>query len=145
MLPRIRISVISSFSFKYKPYFKALYDPGNNIYSTDEVPFPQGYEYIKDIVRHIHIKDAVKIDGKAVGAAVGKGLVNYVGLFEELNKYGYVGDVMLETHYRPCSKLPEETLKNPKGSAISRNGYEASKECMINLKKIIDDIGREKS
>lgn len=123
-----------------KPYFKALYDPGNNIYSTDEIPFPQGYEYIKDILCHIHIKDAVKKDGKAVGAAVGEGLVDYEGLFKELKRIGYDKDIMLETHYRPHSELSEDTLKNPKGSAISENGYEASKECIINLKKIIDSV-----
>lgn len=123
-----------------KPYFKALYDPGNNIYSTDEIPFPDGYEQIKDIFWHIHIKDAVKTDGKAVGAAVGKGLVDYVGLFKELKRIGYDKDVMLETHYRPHAGLSEEILKNPKGSAISENGYEASRECIMNLKKIIDSI-----
>lgn len=123
-----------------KPYFKALYDPGNNIYATDEIPYPDGYEQIKDILCHVHIKDAVKIDGKAVGVAVGEGLVDYNGLFAELKKAEYDGDVMLETHYRPNTELSEETLKNPKGSAISENGYEASRECMINLKKIIENV-----
>lgn len=126
-------------SFFNKPYFKALYDPGNNIYATDEVPYPDGYNLIKDMLYHVHIKDAVKKDGKAEGVAVGKGLVDYKGLFKELKNSGYDKDVMLETHYRPNSKLSEDTLKNPKGSAISENGYEASKECIINLKKIIEE------
>jgi NADPH-dependent 2,4-dienoyl-CoA reductase/sulfur reductase-like enzyme len=30
-----------------RPYFKALYDPGNNIYATDEIPYPDGYLAIK--------------------------------------------------------------------------------------------------
>lgn len=121
-----------------KPYFKALYDPGNNIYSTDEVPFPEGYEEIQDSLCHIHIKDAVRINGTAVGVAVGDGAVDYAGLFRRLFADGYSGDVMLETHYRPRAALSEETLKNPKGSAISENGYEASRECIIKLKKIIE-------
>lgn len=123
-----------------KPYFKALYDPGNNIYATDEIPFPDGYEKIKNCIEHIHIKDAVITDGKAEGVAVGEGLVDYVGLFKELKKSGYDKDIMLETHYRKAGKLSETTLKNPKGSAISENGYEASAECMENLKKIIASV-----
>lgn len=123
-----------------KPYFKALYDPGNNIYSTDEIPFPDGYEQIKDVLCHIHIKDAVKNGESAIGTAVGEGSVDYIGLFKELKRIEYDKDIMLETHYRPNSRLSEDTLKNPKGSAISVNGYEASRECIINLKKIIADI-----
>ena len=123
-----------------KPYFKALYDPGNNIYCTDEVPYPDGFSYIKDIFCHVHIKDAVKKDGKAEGECIGKGLVDYVGLFKELHRMKYKGDVMLETHYRLPGNdtLSEQTLANPKGSAISENGYEASCVCMKELKKIIE-------
>ena len=122
-----------------KHYFKALYDPGNNIYSTDENPYPDGFEFIKDVFCHIHIKDAIITPDGAVGECVGKGLVDYKGLFKHLHKIGYSGDVMLETHYRipGTEKLNDATLVNPKGSAISDNGYEASCVCMEKLKEII--------
>ena len=121
------------------PNLKALYDPGNNIYSTTEIPYPDGYEYLKKHLCHIHIKDAVIKDGKAYGARVGEGLVDYNSLFSRLKKDGYTGDVMLETHYRPEQALSDDTLKNPKGSAISQNGYEASELCIVSLKKIIEE------
>ena len=132
--------IASLVKYVNKPYFKGLYDPGNNIYATDEIPFPDGYEKIKNCLEHIHIKDAVLVDGKADGVAVGEGLVDYKGLFTELKRIGYNKDVMLETHYRKAGKLSEATLKNPKGSAISENGYEASAECMENLKKILVSV-----
>lgn len=123
-----------------KPYFKALYDPGNNIYCTEEIPYPDGFGYIKDIFCHVHIKDAIKTPDGVAGECVGKGLVDYNGLFKHLHKIGYNGDVMLETHYRipGTQKLNDATLANPKGSAISENGYEASCVCMTELKKIVE-------
>lgn len=122
-----------------KPYFKVLYDPGNNIYCTDEVPYPDGYEMIKDIMCHVHIKDAVKEGNTGRGVAVGEGEVKFKELFARLKADGYDGEVMLETHYRPEGekKLSHATLLQPKGSAISEGGYGASYECMTNLKKII--------
>lgn len=123
------------------PNFKALYDPGNNIYATDEIPYPDGYEEISDVIHHIHIKDAVLDENKKpVGVAVGKGLVDYKGLFKKLKEISYNGDIMLETHYRPSGKLDEITLKNPKGSSISAGGYLPSCECMENLLEIINEI-----
>jgi len=122
-----------------KPYFKALYDPGNNIYCTEEIPYPDGFEFIKDVFCHVHIKDAVRTPGGTIGECVGKGSVNYDGLFKRLHTIGYDGDVMLETHYRipGTVKIDDATLANPKGSAISENGYEASCICMEQLKEIV--------
>jgi len=122
-----------------KPYFKALYDPGNNIYCTEEIPYPDGFEFIKDVFCHVHIKDAVRTPDGTIGECVGKGSVNYEGLFKRLHTIGYDGDIMLETHYRipGTVKIDDATLANPKGSAISENGYEASCICMEQLKEIV--------
>lgn len=121
-----------------KPCFKALYDPGNNIYATNEIPYPDGYEKIKNFIHHIHIKDAIFDDNNnPVGVAIGEGLVDYKGLFSKLKSTQYSGDVMLETHYRPLGGIDEETLKHPKGSAISSGGYAPSCECMEKLLEII--------
>lgn len=124
------------------PTVRALYDPGNNIYSTDESPYPDGFLKIRPYLAHVHVKDAVKEEGEAVGAPVGEGLVDYVGIFTELKAMGYDGEVMLETHYRPKTEaaLSSATLANPKGSAISDGGYAASAECMERLKKIIASV-----
>ena len=123
-----------------RPLFKALYDPGNNIYATDEIPYPDGYLAIKDLLGHVHIKDAKREGGETIATAVGEGEVDYPALFAELKRIGYDGDIMLETHYRPAGAIDDATLKNPKGSAISDGGYAPSCLCMENLLKL---IGRE--
>lgn len=120
------------------PNVRALYDPGNDIYSDDlETPYPNGYKEIKDIFCHVHIKDAVRENGKTVATPVGKGEVDYSGLFRELAA-SYDGYVMLETHYKPNLTMDEELLKRPQGDAISYMGEIASEESIINLKKIIE-------
>jgi len=119
------------------PLFKALYDPGNNIYATDEIPYPDGYLAIKDLIGHVHIKDAKREGGETVATAVGEGAVDYPGIFKALKEAGYDGDIMLETHYRPAGTIDEATLKNPKGSAISDGGYAPSCLCMENLIKLL--------
>lgn len=123
-----------------RPYFKALYDPGNNIYATDEIPYPDGYLAIKDMLGHVHIKDAKRENGETVATAVGAGAVDYPGVFNALKEAGYDGDIMLETHYRMEGGIDDATLKNPKGSAISDGGYAPSCLCMENLLKL---LGRE--
>ena len=124
------------------PTVRALYDPGNNIYSTDEKPYPDGFMKIRPYLAHVHVKDAVKAGDTTVGVAVGEGLVDYRGIFRELKSIGYDGDVMLETHYRRKTEaaLSSATLANPKGSAISDGGFLASAECMEKLKKIIASV-----
>lgn len=126
------------------PTVRALYDPGNNLYApTDEIPYPDGFEHIKDIYAHVHIKDAVRLNGKTEGRAVGQGEVNYPGVFCRLLRTGYEGYVMLETHYKPNATISEELLKNPKGSAISFMGDIASAECLTGLKRIIAQAREE--
>ncbi len=120
-----------------RPYFKALYDPGNNIYATDEIPYPDGYLAIADQLGHVHIKDAKRVGGETVATAVGEGEVDYPALFAELKRIGYDGDIMLETHYRPAGAIDDATLKNPKGSAISDGGYAPSCLCIENLLRLL--------
>ena len=124
-------------SYINSPTVKALYDPGNNIYADGEVPYPDGFRFIKDQFTHIHIKDAVIEKGKAKGCPVGKGLVDYHGLFRALLQMQYSGPVILETHYKPDGALSEALLRDPKGSAISRMGDIASAECLAGLREII--------
>lgn len=120
-----------------RPCFQALYDPGNNVYATDEIPFPDGLAAIEGMLGHVHIKDAVRKNGETVATAVGEGAVDYPGIFKRLREIGYAGEVMLETHYRIEGEIDGATLKNPKGSAISDGGYAPSCVCMENLIKII--------
>ena len=123
------------------PCVKALYEPGNNMYGcTEEIPFPDGYEYVKDIFCHVHIKDAVICDGKTVGVAIGNGDVDYEGMFKEFIDSKYSGAVILEPHYKPGGTISEELLRNPKGSMFSDGGFIASEECITAVKRIINNI-----
>lgn len=119
-------------------YIRAIYDPGNDVYDPDfEKPFPEGFNYIRDYIEHVHVKDAVLINGKPKSVKVGTGWIPYKDIFESLQNKGYDGYVVLETHYRPNSEIPEELLKRPKGTLFSLNGDIASEESIIELKKII--------
>lgn len=121
---------------------KALWDPGNDIYDPDcETPYPNGYEAIKPHIIHVHLKDAAKnADGKPVAVPIGEGSVDFKGQFRALLKDGYSGYVVLETHYRPQHEMSEGLLALPKGSAFSYLGYEATEQCLINWKKMLDGI-----
>ncbi len=123
------------------PTVRALYEPGNNIYGApEEVPYPDGYNAVKDVYCHVHIKDAVIRDGEAVGVAIGDGLVDYEGMMREFIVSGYDGAIVFEPHYKPGMVMSEELLKNPQGSAISAMGDIASHECIINLNEIINKV-----
>jgi len=120
------------------PHVKALWDPGNCIYDPDgEVPYPDGYEFIKDKFVHMHLKDSKIIDGKPMGVPVGTGDVDFEGQFKRIIQDGYTGYVALETHYRPAHLISEELMAMPKGSAFSHGGLEATEESLILWKELM--------
>jgi sugar phosphate isomerase/epimerase len=47
------------------PRVRGLWDPGNDMWDPcGEVPYPDGYNYIKKYITHVHLKDATKKTGK---------------------------------------------------------------------------------
>jgi len=83
------------------PYLRAIWDPGN-AYCTGEIPFPNGYEAIKDFIVHIHLKDALGSDEKTYKfESIGDGQIDYQGQFRALKNDGYKGWLSLETHFTP--------------------------------------------
>jgi len=124
------------------PRVRGLWDPGNIVYDPEgEIPYPDGYNLIKDKMAHMHLKDAGIIDGKPAGVPVGTGAVDYDGQFLQLIKDGYTGYVALETHYRPAHLISKELLAMPKGSAFSHGGQEATEESLVLWKQIMDRLG----
>ncbi|RLG78107.1 MAG: sugar phosphate isomerase/epimerase [Thermoprotei archaeon] len=123
-------------------YVKALWDPGNDISDPEgEIPYPDGYNYVRGRIVHIHIKDAVRLaPGKAEPRPVGEGDVDYVGQLKALIDDKYDGFLSLETHWRPKKKLTEEQLIKPGGAAFSEMGEEASEVCIKNLLSLIRRI-----
>ncbi len=77
------------------------WDPGNAQF-RDETPFPGGYAAIpKGRIGHMHCKDAVrKAGGGWEWAAMGRGVIDWVGQFRALKNDGYRHAVTLETHWR---------------------------------------------
>lgn len=81
--------------------FGLNFDPGNSVFASEK-PFPEGYALIpRGRITNVHCKDAFLDEkGKPQWQAVGKGTIDWVGLFARLKKDGYRGPVTLETHWR---------------------------------------------
>ncbi|MEM2165067.1 MAG: sugar phosphate isomerase/epimerase family protein [Candidatus Bathyarchaeia archaeon] len=99
----------------------ATWDPGNAYVSGVEKPYPDDYTYVRGLVGHMHVKDAVREDGKARIVKVGSGNIDYKGQFKALYEDGFRGTISLETHYR-----------HPTGGRM-----EATRESFIALKNIV--------
>ncbi|WP_159888731.1 sugar phosphate isomerase/epimerase family protein [Paenibacillus puerhi] len=123
------------------PFVRVLFDPGNDLWDPDgEVPYPQGYGHARELMCHIHLKDAVRRGNEVEGVAIGAGEVDYKGLFTALVQDGYNGYLVVETHYRLRSKLSEEQLKRPAGYAFSEGGEEASRQCLESLAGLLKEL-----
>ena len=85
-----------------------IWDPGN-AYFLGEVPYPDGYELIKDLIVHVHIKDAGKDNkGKPIWLPVGKGEIDFRGQLQALREDNFSGVISLETHYVPRGGSQED-------------------------------------
>src|SRR6202162_4431131 len=84
------------------PYLMLNWDPGNAA-SHGETPYPGGYGLLpKDRIGHCHCKDVAKKSGGQGGgwAAMGDGIIDWVGQFKALKRDGYRYAVSFETHWR---------------------------------------------
>ncbi len=129
-------------ALKENKYVKALWDPGNDIFDPEgEIPYPDGYKYVRGRIVHVHIKDGKRLGpGKHEPTPVGEGDVDYLGQFKALKEDGYIGYLSLETHWRPKIRLTEEQIVKPGGAAFSAMGEEASEICMKNILKLLSKI-----
>ena len=107
------------------PYFMLNWDPGNAA-QLGETPYPDGYNVLpKDRIGHCHCKDAVKKpDGKYAWAAMGQGLIDWLGQFRALKSSGYKHAVSLETHWRGAGTPEESTRQSWAGmkSLLQKSG-----------------------
>ncbi|MEW6357879.1 MAG: sugar phosphate isomerase/epimerase family protein [Planctomycetota bacterium] len=127
------------------PHVGAIWDPCNCLYDPDvqEVPFPDGYQAIKNRMIHMHLKDSKRAEGggKAECVPIGEGDIDFRGQFKALVNDGYTGYVSLETHWRPAAALSEDERDKPGGAKFSESGEEASRICLNNTFKIFEEIG----
>ena len=97
------------------PSFMLNWDPGN-AGARGEIPYPAGYNFLpKNRIGHCHCKDIKAIakptDSKEPGwAAMGAGVIDWVGQFTALKRDGYHYAVSLETHWRGAA-TPEESSR----------------------------------
>ena len=99
------------------PALRGNWDPGNAA-MLDEVPYPDGYEAVKGLFAHVHVKDVRKnaTTGKKEWAPVGGGFIDWKGQLQALHRDGYSGTMSLETHYqRPDKNKVESTRESLEG------------------------------
>lgn len=84
------------------PSFGVTWDPGNEA-ALGSPAFPDGYEYVRGRVLHMHVKDVNRhLDGAKRPewfVKVGSGSIDYAQQFRLLAQDGYRGYLSLETHY----------------------------------------------
>ena len=86
------------------PHLKVLWDPCSSLYCT-EVPYPDGYEAIREHIVHIHLKDGVVNLPAATFdfCAMRQGQMDpyYNDIVDALKRDGYDGTISLESVYTP--------------------------------------------
>ena len=123
------------------PNLRVVWDPGNDVFDPErEVPYPDGYESVRDLICHVHLKDGNWDDTQQQFQAVplGEGEVDYLAQLNSLLlKDNYQGWLSLETHYRPKIQLNDEIVQRPKGSQFSADGEAGTRECLANLNAML--------
>ncbi len=119
-----------------------LWDPGNDIYTCGGAvtPYPDEYRAVRPFAYHVHVKDAISVNGEGVGVALGDGWMDFEGQFRALHQDGYGGWVALEPHFRLEGQIDEELLKRPGGAAFSEGGYLPSKISMERLNDLLQKL-----
>lgn len=111
------------------PNVAALYDPGNDIAAhAAQPPYPDGYNMLRQYIRHVHLKDIKRSETGMEPALLGQGDVDFYGIFDALKSDGYDGFVSVETHFRIKAKMDDGLLVRPQGSGFSEGGYEATEK-----------------
>jgi sugar phosphate isomerase/epimerase len=94
------------------PALGVNWDPGNAIVAGD-TPYPDGYNVVRDFVKHVHFKDvSFSPDGSYRYALVGD--IDWAGQIGALTGDGYTGHISVETHMEPkvhCARAMTERLQ----------------------------------
>jgi L-ribulose-5-phosphate 3-epimerase len=94
------------------PSFMLNWDPGNAA-AEGETPYPEGYKLLpKGRTGHCHCKDVVRNGGKYEWAAMGKGIIDWVGQFKALKQDGYHHAVSLERHWRGAGSAEASSMES---------------------------------
>ena len=96
------------------PHLKVLWDPCSSLYCT-EIPYPNGYEIIREHIAHVHLKDGV-VDLPAATfdfCAMRQGQMDpyYNDIVNALKRDGYDGAISLESVYTPVGGTREDGFR----------------------------------
>ncbi len=75
-----------------------------------EIPYPNGYEWIRDRLGHVHFKDVIT-EGPHSFRYVVDGEIDWKGQIRALIRDGYKGFISIETHCRPKVKAVRDSVK----------------------------------
>lgn len=96
------------------PHLKVLWDPCSSLYCT-EVPFPDGYEVIREHIAHVHLKDGVVNLPAATfdfcAMRQGQMAPYYNDIVSALKRDGYDGTISLESVYTPEGGTREDGFR----------------------------------
>ena len=91
------------------PALGVNWDPGNAFMAGD-TPYPDGYQAVRNWVRHVHFKDA-EMDPNGGRRFTVHGQIDWAGQIRALANDGYAGYISIETHMRPKVKVAREELE----------------------------------
>ena len=96
------------------PHLKVLWDPCSSLYCT-EIPYPNGYEVIREHIAHVHLKDGVVNLPAATFdfCAMRQGQMDayYNDIVDALKRDGYEGAISLESVYTPVGGTREDGFR----------------------------------
>src|SRR5262245_47929376 len=82
------------------PNLQLIWDPANALILGD-TPYPDGYQLLpRERVLHVHVKDCIVRDGRAVWGPIGEMGIDWRGQVRALKNDAYEGWLSLETHWK---------------------------------------------
>lgn len=87
------------------------WDPANAYRAGSDLPYPEGYKAVRDLVRHVHYKQASIDPETGRRSFTYDGAVDWRGQIAALLRDGYDGYLSIETHARPKVEMARRSLE----------------------------------
>jgi sugar phosphate isomerase/epimerase len=84
-----------------EPNVGLTWDPGNAHRAGEDRPYPEGWALVKDIIRHVHLKNSAIDPASGARYFTFDGAVDWAGQIKALRDARYDGYISIETHVRP--------------------------------------------
>ena len=94
-----------------EPALGINWDPANAFRGGDDRPYPDGYAHVRDVVRHVHFKDAAVDMTSGERRFTFDGVIDWSGQIDALGRDGYTGFVSVESHARPKVELTRRYIE----------------------------------